>query len=254
LPGGCAGSYSSRRVMLLLSTWYAGWPGPRLRSRPPRSSPSPYARRRRRPYAVPRALWDKRALVKTWAMRGTLHQLPADDAGAYLALVGAVRSWPAGRRRPGSRPPKCRRSPRLLKPVAWQGYLCQGPPRSSRVTFTRPDSWSPRWRGVPEPGAAAPTVIRAYLRAHGPATIDAFDGWLTRGMSRKPMLRQWFADMGEELAEVDMEGALAYVLAEDLDDMVVQKPTRVVRLLPGSSVITCDAKLAAVPVEAAPST
>src|SRR5437879_1494226 len=32
-------------------------------------------------------------LVKTWAMRGTLHLLPSDTAGAYLALVGTVRNW-----------------------------------------------------------------------------------------------------------------------------------------------------------------
>jgi len=227
-----------------------------------------------RPDEVPRALWEGRTLVKTWAMRGTLHLLPADDAGAYLALVGAVRSWekPSWQKAFGATPAEVsalaeavaealdgqvltreelvdevvRRTGSghlaelmrsgwgtLLKPVAWQGYLCQGPPRGSRVTFTRPDSWSSRWRGVPEPQAAAPTVIRAYLRAHGPATIDAFDGWLTRGMSRKLMLRQWFADMGDELVEVDVAGEPAYALAADRDDLVTQQPTRVVRLLPG---------------------
>jgi len=31
------------------------------------------------PDAVQRALWDDRSLVKTWAMRGTLHLLPAAD-------------------------------------------------------------------------------------------------------------------------------------------------------------------------------
>src|SRR5690349_7457011 len=29
--------------------------------------------------AVQRALWEERRLVKTWAMRGTLHLLPADE-------------------------------------------------------------------------------------------------------------------------------------------------------------------------------
>jgi Winged helix DNA-binding domain len=32
-------------------------------------------------------------LVKTWANRGTLHLLPADEAGAYLALVAHGRWW-----------------------------------------------------------------------------------------------------------------------------------------------------------------
>lgn len=32
-------------------------------------------------------------LVKTWAMRGTLHLLAADEAGRYLSLLAAGRSW-----------------------------------------------------------------------------------------------------------------------------------------------------------------
>jgi hypothetical protein len=45
------------------------------------------------PGEVPRALWDERTLVKTWAMRGTLHLLPAADAPAYLALCATLRNW-----------------------------------------------------------------------------------------------------------------------------------------------------------------
>lgn len=33
------------------------------------------------------------SLVKTWAMRGTLHALPAADAGAFLSLVGTHEAW-----------------------------------------------------------------------------------------------------------------------------------------------------------------
>jgi hypothetical protein len=33
------------------------------------------------------------SLMKTWAMRGTLHLLRPDDAGAYLSLVEATRFW-----------------------------------------------------------------------------------------------------------------------------------------------------------------
>ncbi|MBO0703567.1 MAG: winged helix DNA-binding domain-containing protein, partial [Candidatus Dormibacteraeota bacterium] len=32
-------------------------------------------------------------LVKTWAMRGTLHLLPAGDAGVFLSLLAAGRMW-----------------------------------------------------------------------------------------------------------------------------------------------------------------
>ena len=44
------------------------------------------------PTEVSDALADG-SLVKTWAMRGTLHLLPADEAGVYLALLAAGRSW-----------------------------------------------------------------------------------------------------------------------------------------------------------------
>ena len=42
--------------------------------------------------AVDRSFTDL-SLMKTWAMRGTLHLLRPDDAGAYLSLVEATRFW-----------------------------------------------------------------------------------------------------------------------------------------------------------------
>ncbi|WP_030679064.1 winged helix DNA-binding domain-containing protein [Streptomyces rimosus] len=39
---------------------------------------------------------EARSLVRTWAMRGTLHLLPAGAAGAYLSLLGAARTWEKG--------------------------------------------------------------------------------------------------------------------------------------------------------------
>ena len=45
-----------------------------------------------RPGEVDRALRDGR-LIKTWAMRGTLHLLPPEKAGTFLSLMAAGRSW-----------------------------------------------------------------------------------------------------------------------------------------------------------------
>ena len=45
-----------------------------------------------RPGEIARALADGR-LVKTWAMRGTLHLLAPQDAGALLSLMASGRSW-----------------------------------------------------------------------------------------------------------------------------------------------------------------
>src|SRR5881409_1109807 len=41
---------------------------------------------------VARALAEGR-LIKTWAMRGTLHLLTPEDAGAILSLLAVGRSW-----------------------------------------------------------------------------------------------------------------------------------------------------------------
>lgn len=217
---------------------------------------------------------DERLLVRTWAMRGTLHLLPSDVVGAYLALVATVRSWERAswQRASGLTPSDLAllaevvsealdgrvltrdelvreviaRTGRdaleeklrsgwggLLKPLAWQGVLCNGPSAGNRVTFARPDQWLPDWGGVPEPEAAAHVVIPAYLHAHGPATMETFDAWLTRGSSRKASLRSWFAALGERLVPVEIEDETAYALAEDVDALRSTRPISTVRLLPG---------------------
>src|SRR5436305_8616751 len=38
--------------------------------------------------AVQRALWEDRTLVKTWAMRGTLHLLPANELPLWHSALG----------------------------------------------------------------------------------------------------------------------------------------------------------------------
>jgi hypothetical protein len=40
---------------------------------------------------VSHALWDDRALVKTWAMRGTLHLLASDELGLWVGAQGALK-------------------------------------------------------------------------------------------------------------------------------------------------------------------
>src|SRR5438105_3746711 len=53
--------------------------------------------------AVRRALWEERTLVKTWAMRGTLHLLPASELPLWHAALGV--------------------STRYLTPARWQKYF-----------------------------------------------------------------------------------------------------------------------------------
>jgi hypothetical protein len=51
---------------------------------------------RQRPAAEPggvRAALERGSLVKTWAMRGTLHLLRSSELGAYLSLLASGRTW-----------------------------------------------------------------------------------------------------------------------------------------------------------------
>jgi winged helix DNA-binding protein len=53
--------------------------------------------------AVQRALWEDRTLVKTWAMRGTLHLLPAAELSLWHAALSTSR--------------------RYLRPALWKKYF-----------------------------------------------------------------------------------------------------------------------------------
>jgi hypothetical protein len=228
---------------------------------------------RSEPGGVAAALAEGR-LIKTWAMRGTLHLLTPEDGGAFLSLMASTRTWelPSWQRYFGMQashwdamratvrealagPPLTREElmnaivahpdlahlgdelrsgwGTLFKPLAWQGDLCYGPSQGTSVTFTRPDLASPRWAGVPEPDEAAPAAIRAYLRAYGPATATNLRNWLSRGRIGPRTLRAWLAELGKELAEVEVEGVRAFVLAEDLDGLLGTPVSATVRLVPG---------------------
>jgi hypothetical protein len=121
----------------------------------------------------------------------------------------------------------------LLKPLAWQGVVCHGPSLGTRVTFRRPQDASADWAGIPAVEEAAPRAIRAYLTAYGPATADAFSGWLSGGWFGKRVLRGWFESLGSQLVEVEIERERALLMAADLDDLMATTPTSAVRLLPG---------------------
>jgi hypothetical protein len=213
-------------------------------------------------------------LIKTWAMRGTLHLLTPEDAGVYLSLLAAGRSWeaPSWQKYFGVGPKEIeslRAAARdaldgraltreelatavtrtrglahigealasswgpLLKPLAWQGDLALGPSRGNRVTFVRPDQASPRWAGLPEPDDAAPAAILAYLSAYGPATVEGFGNFISRGRVSKRSLKTWFAALDDRVVEVDVDGAQSYVRTEDLDELAAARPTKALRLLPG---------------------
>jgi hypothetical protein len=121
----------------------------------------------------------------------------------------------------------------LLKPLAWQGELCHGPSRGNRVTFRRPGDASSVWTGLPDMDAAPRIAVTAYLGAHGPSTPERFGKWLAGGFFGTRRLREWFADLGDAIERVDVEGQEAWALREHVPDLAAAKPASTVRLLPG---------------------
>jgi Winged helix DNA-binding domain len=213
------------------------------------------------------ALEEERTLVKTWAMRGTLHLLTAEDLALFVGLFRPQWDDPGGAwlrgfgvtkkqydaivtgvpKVLGARPrtreqladklgelagPEVREKllsgwGALLKPSARRGDLCFGPNRGRNVTFVRPDRWLGRLPRIDREEAQR-EVIRRFLAAYGPATVDDLSRWL----GLRTGLRRMLAAIEDELVEVELAGQPAWLLAADLEALKAAPPPKSVRLLP----------------------
>ena len=112
--------------------------------------------------------------------------------------------------------------------AAHRGVLCFGKNRGRRVTYTSPSRWLPAFAPAPEADAVAELLGR-YLHAYGPATSRQFAQWIGAPPA-------WAADQlrrhRRELAEVDFEGAPAWVAAGDAEVPDPGPPVGEVLLLP----------------------
>jgi hypothetical protein len=220
--------------------------------------------------AVPRAVWEERTLIKTWAMRGTLHLLPAADLPLWrgaLATSRRYRSELGWKRWLGitlreldelteaigkaldnrilTREELLREADRLsgsktklalngwgtvLKPAAFAGHLCFAPNAGTRVRFTRPDTWLKQPVRALDPATATAELTRRFLRAYAPATVHDFARWW--GGASMKTVRGWLSGLNEEVATVDLEGEQAWMLADDVREIRDLSPARSVRLLP----------------------
>jgi Winged helix DNA-binding domain len=216
---------------------------------------------------VREALEEQRTLVKTWAMRGTLHLLAADDFPLFIAVLGPQWDDPGGAwlrgfgvtkeqydallegvpRALGARPktreqladklgelggPELREKllsgwGALLKPSARRGHLAFGPNRGRNVTFVRPDRWLGRMPRVDQDEARR-EIVRRFLATYGPATADELGRWL----GFRTRLKQMLLDIEDELVEVELAGSPAWLLARDRDELSKAEKPKSVRLLP----------------------
>lgn len=164
------------------------------------------------------------------AFRATVREVLVDGPRTLGELGAAVTRRAAYRH---LRPVFDKGAYTLIKPLAWQGDMSFGPPRDGQHTFQRLDD-NPHWAGIWDLDEAGPHAIVSYFRAYGPATEEHVHYWLGSGLSAgRKRLRSWLTVLQDRLTALDIEGETAYVLDEDLDELVATPPTNAVRLLPG---------------------
>lgn len=120
----------------------------------------------------------------------------------------------------------------LIKPLMWQGDMSFGQIAGGRATFQLLDL-NPHWHGLLELDVAGVAAVEAYFSAYGPATGDHLQYWLGSGLSAaRRSLNGWLKRLGDRLAQVDIEGETAFVLAEHVADLMATKSRAAIRLLP----------------------
>lgn len=117
----------------------------------------------------------------------------------------------------------------LLHVVSARGVICYGPYRGAEPTFVRADSWIPNWKNIPQDEAES-ALLKAYLRAFGPATAADFSMW--SGLSLTDARAIWAREQGH-ISPVDVQGWNAGILRQDINTLAqaeLEAPS--VRLLP----------------------
>jgi hypothetical protein len=206
------------------------------------------------PDAVQRALWEERSLVKTWAMRGTLHLLPSAEFPLWQAARSTTRLWETGAWQRGFGVTLGELG-RLNDAVAQalDGQLLTREELADRVgeltgSELLGDKLRESWGALLKPAAAhglvcfAPSrgqqvrftrpdtwlggwtdhdpeqamdeVTRRFLAASGPVTREDFARWW--GIPSPARGARLLQRLGGEVARVEVEGAAAYALAADL--------------------------------------
>jgi Winged helix DNA-binding domain len=222
--------------------------------------------------AVGRALWEERTLVKMWAMRGTLHLLPAADFPLWHGALSTSRRY----RSPGllgrfgltvadldrlteavgaaldgrlmTREDLAREVARITGSAAYGKKLA-----FSWGTILKPAAFTGRlcfgpsvgqrvqfthpgsWLRAPGPRVEPEAAAAAITRRYLAAYGPATDRDFARwwGGASMRTIRQWIACLGEEAAAVDVEGERAWMLAADAREARELPALKSVRLLPG---------------------
>jgi winged helix DNA-binding protein len=223
------------------------------------------------PNAVQKPLWEERSLVKTWAMRGTLHLLPAAELPIWVGAQGVLK--------PRYHTPSWLRYFGLTREEA-EALIAAIPEALGDRMLTREELAQEVGRlvGSEELGSKLrhswgallkPAAFRGYLlfapSAGQNVRFTRPDYWLAEwqqvetevaarevtrrylaayGPATREEFARWFGmtspaqagrlikNLGEEIASVEIEGSQAWMLAQHVPEVEVAEPSGVVRLLP----------------------
>ena len=217
---------------------------------------------------VERSRLADRSVVRTWAMRGTFHLLPAADVRWVLSVLGPVLVA-GGRRRLAElgfdegrtvraveivRRALERHGPRtraelaedlrgagldvdvgsqavvhVVRRAALEGVLCVGPDRDGSEAYVALDDWVATDGRAPDGDSSLAELGRRYLEGYGPADPQDLAAW--SGLPAAQARRAWRL-LGAELVAVSVDGARAWALSRDGHAGAIRRRRPGVRLLP----------------------
>src|SRR5262245_60109186 len=214
-----------------------------------------------RPADITSALNERRSLIKTLCMRRTLHLIPPDEFQVYItalkpsrmaailrimARLGITESDVDQMNRLvveelSSGPITSRELNALVRPrinqkvKTWmdlvaspfspaltQGLICYGPLNGRETTYVRVQEWLPPQKPVSEQEAKR-ILLRRYLSAYGPATLQDLSYW--SGMSMKET-REIPVLLDGELTGVQFDGKSGFILSRDYDELNETAPSK----------------------------
>ena len=206
----------------------------------------------------------ERRLVRSWAMRGTLHLFAADDVPTVAAALGGKDNWrrPAWLRWFGVTEPQMDRlidaigevlddgRPRTRAELAQEIGARLGPAQGELLL----GSWGSTLKVASDrhylvqasEDAAGTRFVRAsrwldgwrdedeiealgklvdrYLAAYGPATLKEILRWW--GVSVVAVMKPIVEELGEALTQVEVAGVRTYVRTSDLDSIESTRPKK----------------------------
>jgi hypothetical protein len=181
-------------------------------------------------------------LVRTWAVRGTMHTIPSRDYHVYV-LGGAgerLLKWIDTLARKRNYPPRDERRRLLYEPVleevkgravtedeirklvsprarrlglkegvwtgigdmTFEGLLVHAGKRGSRSVYMRSDEWIPGLKPPPDRQACRAELLRKHIARHGPVSKDDIMYW---AYLTRQQLDKTLTGLAGEVAEVEME-------------------------------------------------